>query len=402
MHPTVEKYLAYYRDRFEYYDMQFFPMQYGTEVGESDEVEIVRVSPEDGIELMDETKSRRRKLAGTTFFNFGAFFSKEWRQNDMMWGRLDAAECLVKAVAKKDENLPEEDTLWISQDIRELHRAILADELKPRDQTTVARVRSRMDKAHEKLGEKSAKEEDDLISIYDDYREKLEKTGKARWLYQAIHRLSKQEELLERFRTDCNERDGFIDRDFPPQATLDAGARSMRVIGKLLDGLSKTNKSLSSPAKWLTSAGGILAGVLAAALPTSIGGILTRSWIGLLYLFEVFIVGVGLLFSSSGLAGIGTAMLVITLLSHIIISILGWWLAEKIATGLMRKLLFGVIGAVLLVAIFAGGVLGYMGAIGMGIIDFPSGVAGDLLGLLIRECPKTLPSDGLLFCRPAE
>jgi hypothetical protein len=68
----------------------------------------------------------------------------------------------------------------------------------------------------------------------------------------------------------------------------------------------------------------------------------------------------------------------------------------------MRKLLFGVIGAVLLVAIFAGGVLGYMGAIGMGIIDFPSGVAGDLLGLLIRECPKTLPSDGLLFCHPAE
>jgi len=36
------------------------------------------------------------KLKGTELFDFGAFTSRDWRHNDLMWGRLDAAEKLVK------------------------------------------------------------------------------------------------------------------------------------------------------------------------------------------------------------------------------------------------------------------------------------------------------------------
>jgi patatin-related protein len=38
------------------------------------------------------------KLAGNELSNFGAFFDRRWRENDWMWGRLDAVSCLVDIV----------------------------------------------------------------------------------------------------------------------------------------------------------------------------------------------------------------------------------------------------------------------------------------------------------------
>ena len=96
----VQKCLAYYYENFEYYDMLTFPIQYGTDAGESDEVEIIRISPEDAKILVDERNSGRHKLSGTKLANFGAFFNDEWRQNDILWGRLDAAEILIKELLK--------------------------------------------------------------------------------------------------------------------------------------------------------------------------------------------------------------------------------------------------------------------------------------------------------------
>ncbi|MCQ3954924.1 MAG: hypothetical protein DPW15_16940, partial [Chloroflexi bacterium] len=94
-HNQARKCLAYYYANFDFYDMLTFPIQYGTDAGESDIVEIIRISPEDGTRLVNEARSGRRKLAGTQLMNFGAFFKQEWRENDMLWGRLDTAEILI-------------------------------------------------------------------------------------------------------------------------------------------------------------------------------------------------------------------------------------------------------------------------------------------------------------------
>lgn len=59
---------------------------YGVEAGESDIVEIIRISPEDATTLINERKEKlnspngtgRRKLAGTKLHNFGAFLDKSW------------------------------------------------------------------------------------------------------------------------------------------------------------------------------------------------------------------------------------------------------------------------------------------------------------------------------------
>jgi len=45
---------------------------------------------------------KRRKLAGTALFHFGAFLNREWRENDLMWGRLDAGERIIRWILPAD------------------------------------------------------------------------------------------------------------------------------------------------------------------------------------------------------------------------------------------------------------------------------------------------------------
>jgi len=94
----VQDSLRFYYEHFEYFDMLTFPITYATPIGESDVVDVYRISPEDAIGLFDEKTSKRPKLAGTKLGNFGAFFKKEWRENDILWGRLDGAERIISTL----------------------------------------------------------------------------------------------------------------------------------------------------------------------------------------------------------------------------------------------------------------------------------------------------------------
>ncbi|HYV61051.1 MAG TPA: patatin-like protein [Bryobacteraceae bacterium] len=87
-------------DQFEYYDQIVFPIFYEASVGEAEVCEVFRISPRDAISILDENApaEKRRKLAGTALFHFGAFLNREWRRNDLLWGRLDAAERIVRAI----------------------------------------------------------------------------------------------------------------------------------------------------------------------------------------------------------------------------------------------------------------------------------------------------------------
>jgi len=91
-------------DRFEYYDQIVFPIFYEASVGEAELCEVYRISPRDATSILDENAptEKRRKLAGTALFHFGAFLSREWRKNDLMWGRLDAAERIIRCVLPPD------------------------------------------------------------------------------------------------------------------------------------------------------------------------------------------------------------------------------------------------------------------------------------------------------------
>ena len=87
-------------DRFEYYDQIVFPVLYEASVGEAELCEVFRISPRDATSILDENApgEKRRKLAGTALFHFGAFLSRDWRQNDLTWGRLDGAERIIRCI----------------------------------------------------------------------------------------------------------------------------------------------------------------------------------------------------------------------------------------------------------------------------------------------------------------
>jgi patatin-related protein len=94
-------------DQFEYYDQIVFPIFYEASVGETELCEVFRISPRDATSVVDENaptgkREKRRKLAGTALFHFGAFLNREWRANDLMWGRLDASERIIRCILPSD------------------------------------------------------------------------------------------------------------------------------------------------------------------------------------------------------------------------------------------------------------------------------------------------------------
>jgi patatin-related protein len=78
---------------FPFWDVLLYPIQALSDVGERDRVEVIRMSPQDS-QLLHPRKGER-KVKGVALNHFGAFFSRPDRENDYLWGRLDAAERLV-------------------------------------------------------------------------------------------------------------------------------------------------------------------------------------------------------------------------------------------------------------------------------------------------------------------
>lgn len=102
--PPVEKIYT----QFEYRDMFIHPVEVIADLGERDPIEIMRISPKDAKFITSDLK---KKVAGDTFFHFGGFLKREWRDNDIMWGRLDAAEIIVRTLCGKSENTVDEEKL---------------------------------------------------------------------------------------------------------------------------------------------------------------------------------------------------------------------------------------------------------------------------------------------------
>jgi patatin-related protein len=86
---------------FPFWDILVYPLQDTSGVDERDHVEVYRMSPRD-VRLLVPTdkkkhkKWKKEKLKGMTLGHFGAFFDRPGRERDYLWGRLDAAERLVK------------------------------------------------------------------------------------------------------------------------------------------------------------------------------------------------------------------------------------------------------------------------------------------------------------------
>jgi patatin-related protein len=78
------------------YDIATLPLLQGEGLDEFDPVKVDRISPEDCHAI--RSGGAAATLKGIEFNNFGAFFSRAYRENDYLWGRLHGAERLIDIV----------------------------------------------------------------------------------------------------------------------------------------------------------------------------------------------------------------------------------------------------------------------------------------------------------------
>ncbi|QZH76747.1 MAG: patatin-like protein [Erythrobacter sp.] len=81
---------------FPFYDVATLPLLRNEGLTEYDPVKVDRISPDDARSLREGGTAET--LRGTEFFNFGAFFSRAYRENDYLWGRLHGAERMIDLV----------------------------------------------------------------------------------------------------------------------------------------------------------------------------------------------------------------------------------------------------------------------------------------------------------------
>ena len=105
---------------FPMWDVLLYPVQELSQIGEGDAIEVVRVSPHEATLL---PVPEGGKVEGKREHHFYAFFSREARENDYLWGRLDAAEQLVRLLLDSS-NEDEPIHTWCKQ----LFGAILDEE----------------------------------------------------------------------------------------------------------------------------------------------------------------------------------------------------------------------------------------------------------------------------------
>ena len=111
---------------FPFYDAATLPLLQGEGDGEFDPVKIDRISPEDATAL--RTGGAAATLKGIQFNSFGAFFSRSFRENDYLWGRLHAAERLIAIVASSAPDTAQVDAAVIADLTNRAFRAILDEE----------------------------------------------------------------------------------------------------------------------------------------------------------------------------------------------------------------------------------------------------------------------------------
>jgi patatin-related protein len=82
---------------YPFYDIATLTLLQGEGFDEFDPIKIDRISPDDAVSLRQG--GAKAMLKGIEFNSFGAFFSRAYRENDYLWGRLHGADRLIDIVA---------------------------------------------------------------------------------------------------------------------------------------------------------------------------------------------------------------------------------------------------------------------------------------------------------------
>ena len=111
---------------FPFYDIATLPLLQGEGLDEFDPIKVDRISPDDATTI--RKGGAAATLKGIQFNSFGAFFSRAYRENDYLWGRLHGADRLIDIAVS---SLPEGSHLppgTVATLKRDAFRAIVEEE----------------------------------------------------------------------------------------------------------------------------------------------------------------------------------------------------------------------------------------------------------------------------------
>ena len=334
-------------DGFDGYDMVAFPMTYGTRAGETDVVEVIRVSPEDtSTSIANPTAAP--KVTGARYMHFGAFLDKVWRQNDILRGRLDAADILIEALVPQpddgaDEVACAERAELVDRLRGEAQRAILAEELDAADRSKLIGL----------LAETMAKL-DPADRNVERLRKMLEADGVAtKGRLEAALRLAvEDEEALRRY----YETEYQVDTSLEPKHALRTIGRGAHIAGQMLGGVAESRhlQPLGRVSAWAARAGQLVSGMTEAAIPGGFWHLVTAHFLILLYVFEGLAIAFGLLFNLGVVQRFGIVALVLTVVGHIALLVLGDWLVGGSAYRRMARVALAIVLIAVAILTFVG------------------------------------------------
>ncbi|MEM8798592.1 MAG: patatin-like protein [Pseudomonadota bacterium] len=111
---------------YPFFDVLTFPIARWRDMDELDDIKVDRISPEDATAI--RKGGVQATLKGIQFAAFGAFFSREFRENDYLWGRLHGAERMIDIVLSCAEEAIESGLVDPLEVKRKAFRAILMRE----------------------------------------------------------------------------------------------------------------------------------------------------------------------------------------------------------------------------------------------------------------------------------
>lgn len=299
----VRSVLARYYERYEDYDRLTLPLVAAAGGGEMVPVDVIRISPDDATSLID-TSTGRRKVAGSAVHHFGGFLDAAWRRNDIMWGRLDAAERLITAVLP--ESHPRRAFL-----IESAHRAIISEELQGSPELAAAITAALLENGGEAgkgVAGAAARE-----------------PGRVKALVEEAVRSGMEPEKLRAYLRD----DFQVPEDLEATSSLRTLARGTRVTGQVLSGLAGEQKLLTRPAALMIRAGTFLWGLVEVSVPRSLPALLFRYWLSLLTLVEIILIVGGALLGQPGAQRLGWTALLLTVAARLTVAVVAGWLRGK-------------------------------------------------------------------------
>ncbi len=308
-------------DNFERFDAVAFPIQYGSGGSEGDHIEVIRISPLDATALTP-MKGSGAKVTGGRYMHFGAFLDRLWRENDIMWGRLDAAEVLIEALVPQPVVDPTDDSAV--REARDYRRAYVGH---LRDMAHCAILREELQRSDLAM----------LLSAGAHRKDRPEIDPKLASLIDTADRCS---ELLDRFR-DNYERPNDLKAE-PTYRTIGRGAH---VLGQMFHEVAA--KRGTKRGAWVFSLisrlGQLFTGMVEAAVPGSFMHLLWYHWFVFFYVFELLAIVGGSLFGTRAIAQFGITAFVVSVVLNLGI----WFIARRIGTPNPLKVRFFALGVCL-------------------------------------------------------